>query len=243
MRIIVLFLLTAWLVFSLPADAFLWTTIDKTAFDNFSVLSAQGWYDVNWWFGLGRGLVVGAIPILIIWLRSGLQQQHGQSARRSYQRKEQTITLEEYAKTYQSKHTFVISILNTLFNLIAAVIGLSYLLFYIEYGMKLKAYDTQYIGELIKWIVLLTRTGVSILFVYVLGYLADVTNLGTLFEKKVSEKQKEELEPIPKIILPVFQPCPGCGFQLKVGKDGTTKRAYAGHSRKCPGLRKEEGDF
>lgn len=242
-RIIILLAMLAWLIASIPQSMFLWTATEF------------GPGTPDYWLGIVRAIIIDFLPLGIVFLESELENGHLEKARRSYNRKSDdwkaTTDFEDWAKKYPTPEQTVKKGLPILFTLVTVVIATSYEAYYAEYGKDLVLYHSTLFGLEIGGVVKVWVHGIYLtiaaLVTYTFGRLSNAmevhlifSEIGTmLFPKKTKPKTVKQTETKPK--QPKKQPCQYCGYLLKVGKDGTTKRAWAGHKRACKEY--EEGDF
>lgn len=238
-RLILLLATVAWMVASLPQSRFLWTAT-----------SFESGFDYN--MGMVRAVIIDALPLFIIFLEAELEKAHLEKAKRSYNRKsddwKETTDFENWAKRYPTPEQSIKKRLPLLFGLVTLVIAVSYEAYYAEYGKDLAVYHATLFGlnisGFVKALVHGIYLSIAALVTYTFGRLSSAmevhlifSDIGKmLFPKQTSVKQKETKPKVPKTA-----PCQYCGYSLKVGKDGTTKRAWAGHKRACKEY--EEGDF
>lgn len=243
-RLIILLATVAWLVASLPQSRFLWvsTTHEPGSFD--------------YAMGMVRAVIIDFLPLGLVFLESELEKAHLKKAKRSYDRKtddwKEATDFENWAQTrYPTPEQSIKKRLPLLFGLVTFVIAVSYISYYGEFGKDLAIYQTTWgryqVGAVVKVVVYGIYLSIAALVTYTFGRLSSAmevhlifSDIGkVLFPKKTKPKtvkQSDETEPKRKT-----KPCQYCGYQLKVGKDGTTKRAWAGHKRACKEY--EEGDF
>lgn len=240
-RLAILIMTIAWLVASLPQSRFIWT----------STIHEKGGFD--YWMGMLRAVIIDFLPLAIVFIQSELEKTHLSKAQRSFTRRkleEQGHDFETWAKTYPTPEGQIEKRMPLLFGLITAVVAVSYEAYYVEYGQTLQVYETTWnllgqevaIGGFVKVLVHAVYLTVAALVTYVFGRLSSAMKVHLVFEDIVKlvrpkkTRQKVVKQPTTKqnkTNKTKTRPCEHCGYPLKVGPDGTTKRAWAGHKRAC----------
>lgn len=235
-RLIILLATVAWLIASLPQSRFLWTAtiFGPTTFD--------------YWMGMVRAFIIDFLPLGIVFLEAELEKAHLKKAQRSFSRRNlEEQDFDVWARTYPTPELQIKKRLPLLFALVTVVIAVSYEAYYAEYGTDLAIYHTTLFGldisGFVKILVHSIYLSIAALVTYVFGRLSSAmevhlifSDIGKILFPKQPSAKKEAKPKAPKTA-----PCQHCGRPLKVGKDGTTKRAWAGHKRACKEY--EEGDF
>lgn len=220
MKVIVLIVLFAWLITSLPQDAFIWAATEHPV----------GSFD--WMMGYGRAGLLGFLPLLTIWVEGILAQRHLDETQEEYKKKEglwgrrrrkygadwaEENPLVDEEKFYESHITPAKKLAKWvpfMFGLLIVIISLSYLGYYEEYGIDLKMFRIEWwgwsIGEKIfRPLVVVIRMGITGVVTYVLGKIAAVLGVQELpadiaiFLGKVWEwafPEKPEIAPAEKEI-------------------------------------------
>lgn len=191
MKFVVLFVLIAWLVTSLPQDAFIWASTTH---------GAGSWH---WYMSYGRAFLLGFLPILTTWLGGFLESQHLTETKRAYREiekrwnrragrhdaewiKANPIADEEnFYATHITPAKALSGWVPRMFFLLITIISISYFGYYEEYGKDLKMFGIvwwkQPIGEVIfEPLVAAVRTFITGVVTYVLGKIAAVVGIQDL---------------------------------------------------------------
>jgi len=208
-----------------------------------------------------RAFIIDFLPLAVIFLESELDKVHKGKAKKSFDRKanKEDLDFDDFQSAYITSEKQLGKRLPLLFGLVTFVIAISYVAYYQEYGRELAIFGVHWgtvkVGQGFRAVIYGIYLTIGALATYTFGRLSsafevqklpqDVVDLLPKRPKVRAKKEKPVKEPKPVPVIDKKGPCPLCGYPLKVGPDGTTKRAFAGHSRRCRGLKKqvEEGDF
>lgn len=191
MRVIVLLVLIAWLVTSLPQDAFIWA----------STTHAEG----SWHFQMsyGRAFLLGFLPILTIWVEGVLATRHLDETRKDYREREKRwnrragrrdaqwatdnplIDEERFYETHVTPAKQLATWVPRMFFLLIAIIAISYFGYYEEFGKDLAMFNIKLgdfeLGKTIfEPLVAVVRTFITGVVTYVLGKIAAVLGVQDL---------------------------------------------------------------
>lgn len=191
MRVIVLLVLVAWLVTSLPQDAFIWTATSH----------AEGSW--HWWMSYGRAFLLGFLPIVTIWVEGILATRHLNETKTEYNERRKRwnrragrrdaqwakdnplIDEEEFYAAHVTPAKQLAAWVPRMFYLLISIIAISYFAYYEEYGKDLAIYNVEWWGVafgrvLFEPLVAAIRTFITGVVTYVLGKIAAVLGVQDL---------------------------------------------------------------